>query len=128
MGSSPRLLLVDDDRALCALLCEYLQEEGFDVETCHSGRSGLTQAESGRHGLVILDAMLPHLNGFDVLRRLRTRSTIPVLMLTVRGDEVDRVVGLEMGADDYLPKPFSPRELVARIRAVLRRLEASGRE
>ncbi len=118
-----QLLIIDDDKALCAVLNERLQDEGFSLDAAHDGRTGLEMAESGLYSLVILDVMLPGLNGMDVLKGLRTRSTIPVLMLTARGDDVDRIIGLEFGADDYLPKPFNPRELIARIRAILRRLD-----
>jgi len=120
------LLLIDDDVELCELVAEFLEPEGFQLEMAHDGRSGLEAALSGRHALVILDVMMPGLNGFDVLRAIRNRSSVPVLMLTARGDDVDRIVGLEIGADDYLPKPFNPRELIARIRAVLRRAEGSA--
>ncbi len=116
------ILLVDDDTELCALMKEYLADEGFSLETCHEGLLGLERALSGRHDLVILDVMLPGCNGFEVLKQLRQKSDVPVLMLTARGDEVDRIVGLEIGADDYLGKPFNPRELVARMRAIFRRL------
>jgi DNA-binding response OmpR family regulator len=116
-----KLLLVDDDIALCDLLREYLATEGFDVETVHDGRTGLQRGCEGQYELIILDVMLPELGGFEVLRELRQWGTTPVLMLTARGDDVDRIVGLEIGADDYLPKPCNPRELVARIRAILRR-------
>lgn len=119
----PRILVVDDDVELCELLSEYLGAEGFAVEAVHDGREGLARASAGSHALVVLDVMLPGQNGFDVLRRLRERSQVPVVMLTARGHEVDRIVGLEMGADDYLAKPFNPRELVARIRAIQRRLD-----
>ena len=119
-----KILIIDDDKDLCDLLCDYLAPEGFEVETVHDGLQGIERAVSGQHALVVLDVMLPGLNGFEVLRRIRAVSRISVLMLTARGDEVDRIVGLEIGADDYLPKPFNPRELVARIRAVLRRVEA----
>lgn len=115
------LLIIDDDTELCELLSDYLTPEGFTVAGVHNGEAGVDQALSGRHDLVVLDVMLPGLNGFEVLRRIRSASQIPVLMLTARGDDVDRIVGLEMGADDYLPKPFNPRELVARIRAIQRR-------
>lgn len=115
-----RLLVVDDDVKLCDLVTEYLDPEGFEVEAVHDGERGLERALAGAHALVLLDVMLPALDGFEVLRRIRAKSNIPVLMLTARGDDVDRVVGLEIGADDYLPKPFNPRELVARIRAILR--------
>ena len=118
------VLLIDDDEELCELLGDYLGSEGFVVEAVHDGEAGLARLDAS-HGLVILDVMLPGMSGFDVLRRLRERSAVPVLMLTARGDDVDRIVGLEMGADDYLPKPFNPRELVARLRAIRRRAEAS---
>ena len=120
-----RILVIDDDVELCSLVSEYLQSEGFHVDCVHNGESGLERALAGDQVLVVLDVMLPGLNGFDVLRRLRDRSNIPVLLLTARGEDVDRIVGLEIGADDYLPKPFNPRELVARIRAVLRRSQTS---
>lgn len=115
------ILLIDDDTELCALLKEYLVDEGFDIETCHEGPAGLNRALSQTHDLIILDVMLPGCSGFEVLKQLRKQSEVAVLMLTARGDEVDRIVGLEIGADDYLGKPFNPRELVARIRAIFRR-------
>jgi two-component system, OmpR family, response regulator CpxR len=116
-----RILIVDDDLDLCELLEKYLLREGFEIETVHSGDLGIERALSGEHSLVVLDVMLPGVNGFEVLSEIRKKSRLPVLMLTARGDDVDRIVGLEMGADDYLPKPFNPRELIARIRAILRR-------
>ncbi|MGE5204344.1 MAG: response regulator [Chlamydiota bacterium] len=116
-----RVLVVDDDVELCDLVKEFLQPEGLQVEAVHNGNRGLERALSGEHALVVLDVMLPGMNGLDVLRKLRATSTVPVLLLTARGQDVDRIVGLELGADDYLPKPFNPRELVARIRAILRR-------
>ncbi len=116
-----RILIIDDDVGLCDLLTEYLSSEGFTVESAYDGEEGEARALSGDYDLVVLDVMLPRVSGFEVLRRLRVRTAVPVLMLTARGDDVDRIVGLEMGADDYLPKPFNSRELVARIRAVLRR-------
>jgi two-component system response regulator CpxR len=119
-----RILVIDDDIDLCELLTDYLTTEGFVVEVVHDGEAGAARALAGDYALVVLDVMLPGINGFEVLRRLRTGSATPVLMLTARGDDVDRIVGLEMGADDYLPKPFNPRELVARIRAVQRRTAA----
>jgi len=118
-----RILVIDDDVELCELLTDYLTPEGFQVETVHDGGRGAERALSGEQALVVLDLMLPGMSGFDVLRRIRAGSNVPVLMLTARGDDVDRIVGLEMGADDYLPKPFNPRELVARIRAIQRRAE-----
>jgi len=122
-----RILVIDDDIELCSLVSEYLEPEGFQVESAPDGTRGLEQALRGEHLLVVLDVMLPGLNGFEVLRRLRDKSRIPVLLLTARGEDVDRIVGLEIGADDYLPKPFNPRELVARIRAILRRTRTSER-
>lgn len=107
------------------MLAEYLQSQGLKVETVHNGEEGLRRALSGEHSLIVLDIMLPGIQGIEVLRRLRTESNARVLLLTARGEEVDRVVGLEVGADDYVAKPFSPRELLARIRAILRRPEAS---
>jgi len=121
---SGRILLVDDDVELASLIRDYLSSEGFEIELAHDGETGLSRARSGEHAMVVLDVMLPKRNGLDVLRALRESSRIPVLMLTARGDDVDRIVGLEMGADDYLGKPFNPRELAARLRAIQRR--ASG--
>lgn len=121
-----RILVVDDDIELCELIADYLEAEGFELEAVHDGEDGLRRALSGEHVMIILDVMLPGINGFEVLRRIRAVSAIPVLMLTARGDDVDRIVGLEMGADDYLPKPFNPRELVARIRAIQRRAAAEA--
>jgi two-component system response regulator CpxR len=118
-----RILLVDDDAELCGLLGEFLRREGFTVSCEHDGIRGLEHAEDPEIDLVVLDVMLPGLDGFEILRRLRQRSKVPVIMLTARGEDVDRIVGLELGADDYLPKPFNPRELAARIRAILRRYE-----
>ena len=120
-GESPKLLIVEDDVRLCELITEYLGNMGYSVSTAHTGPAGLERALKETFHAVILDVMLPGLDGFEVLRRLRIHSTIPVLMLTGRGEEADRIVGLEMGADDYLPKTFSTRELLARLRAVLRR-------
>src|SRR5438093_6858691 len=123
-----RILVIDDDVELCTLVGEYLAPEGFLVECAHDGKRGLEAAVTGEHLLVVLDVMLPGMNGFDVLRRIRGKSRVPVLLLTARGEDVDRIVGLEIGADDYLPKPFNPRELVARIRAILRRTRAGTGE
>jgi two-component system response regulator CpxR len=120
-----RLLVIDDDTELCELLTDYLSGQGFAVETSQHGGQGAEQALTGDYALVILDVMLPGMNGFDVLRKIRERSRVPVIMLTARGDDIDRIVGLELGADDYLPKPFNPRELVARIRAIQRRFDAA---
>jgi len=116
-----RILIIDDDVELASLVGEFLDSEGFRVEAVYDGERGLERGLSGEYVLVVLDVMLPGINGFEVLRRIRSTSSVPVLLLTARGEEVDRIVGLEIGADDYLPKPFNPRELVARIRAVLRR-------
>jgi two-component system response regulator CpxR len=116
-----RLLVVDDDTELCELMTEYLRPEGFEVEAVHDAERGVERALSNEHALIVLDVMLPGFNGFEVLRRIRAKSALPVIMLTARGEDVDRIVGLELGADDYLPKPFNPRELVARIHAILRR-------
>jgi two-component system response regulator CpxR len=117
------ILLVDDDAELCSLLGQFLQREGFTVGCEHEGNRGLERALESGNDLVVLDVMLPGIDGFEILRRLRRQSSVPVIMLTARGEDVDRIVGLELGADDYLPKPFNPRELVARMRAVLRRYE-----
>jgi two-component system response regulator CpxR len=116
-----KVLIIDDDEELCDLVSEYLTVEGFETTAVHDGETGLTKALSGEFDLAILDVMLPKINGFDVLKNLREKSGMPVLMLTARGDDMERIVGLEIGADDYLPKPFNPRELVARLRAILRR-------
>lgn len=117
-----RILVIDDDRDLCDLLTDYLAPEGYDVEAAHDGETGIAAAVAGRFGIVILDVMLPgRFDGYDVLRQIRSRVNLPVLMLTARGDDVDRIAGLELGADDYLSKPFNPRELLARMRAILRR-------
>jgi two-component system response regulator CpxR len=120
-----RALLIDDDVEFGVLVRQYLEPEGFAVEAVYDGTTGLERALAGTFDVVILDVMLPDVLGFDVLRRLRSRSTVPVLMLTARGDDLDRILGLEIGADDYLPKPFNPRELAARLRAILRRAERS---
>lgn len=116
-----RILIIDDDEELCELVSEYLAVEGFEISCVNDGESGLREALKGEHDIVILDVMLPKMNGFDVLRNLRLESKLPVIMLTARGDDMERIVGLEIGADDYLPKPFNPRELAARLRAILRR-------
>jgi two-component system response regulator CpxR len=121
-----RVLIVDDDVELCRLLVERLGSEGFTIEAVHDGQQGLERALSREHAIVILDLMLPAVGGLDVLRRLRTQSSVPVLILTARGEDVERILGLEIGADDYLPKPFNPRELIARIRAILRRSSKSA--
>ncbi|AQS35555.1 two component transcriptional regulator, winged helix family [Shewanella psychrophila] len=115
------LLLIDDDLGLSELLAQLLELEGFELTLAHDGQSGLDLALEKDYDLILLDVMLPKLNGFEVLKSLRANKQTPVLMLTARGDEIDRVVGLEIGADDYLPKPFNDRELVARIKAIIRR-------
>ncbi len=120
------VLIVDDDGELIGLLRDYLAEEGFTVAAAGDGESGARAAVESSPDLVVLDVMLPRLSGFDALRRIRERSAVPVIMLTARGQDVDRIVGLELGADDYIPKPFNPRELLARIRAVLRRGRAQA--
>ncbi len=121
MNEQEHILVIDDDTELCELLSNYMQREGFDITTVNDSEQGLEMALSGEFTFVVLDVMLPGMSGFDVLRKLRSISQVPILMLTARGDDVDRIVGLEMGADDYMPKPFNPRELVARIRAIQRR-------
>lgn len=118
-----RILLVDDDKELCELLRELLELEGFELDICHDGVSALEQLAQQHYDVIVLDVMMPRLNGFDTLRELRSRTTTPVLMMTARGDEVDRIVGFEVGADDYLPKPCNPRELIARLNAILRRVK-----
>ncbi|HWM84694.1 MAG TPA: response regulator transcription factor, partial [Kofleriaceae bacterium] len=118
-----RVLLIDDDARLSELLTGYLAENGVALTHARDGRAGLQSLETAAFDAVLLDVMMPGIDGLDVLRRIRARNRIPVLMLTARGDEADRVVGLELGADDYVPKPFSPRELLARLRAVLRRAQ-----
>ncbi len=120
-----KILIIDDDEELCELVSEYLTVEGFDISCVNDGASGLDAALSGDYDMAILDVMLPKMNGFDVLRNLREQSKLPVIMLTARGDDMERIVGLEIGADDYLPKPFNPRELAARLRAILRRATVS---
>jgi two-component system response regulator CpxR len=128
-----KILIIDDDEELCELVSEYLSVEGFEISCVNDGETGLERALSGEYDMVILDVMLPKMNGFDVLRNLREESKLPVIMLTARGDDMERIVGLEIGADDYLPKPFNPRELAARLRAILRRTavadgDADGQE
>jgi two-component system response regulator CpxR len=122
-ASAKSLLLIDDDEELCDLLRKFLGHEGFEIEITTDGANGLERAVSGEHAVVVLDVMLPTMNGFDVLREIRRRSHVPVIMLTARGEDVDRIVGLELGADDYQAKPFNPRELAARIRAIVRRTQ-----
>lgn len=127
-GAGRPLLVVDDDRKLCALICDYLEPMGWAVEMRHAGIEGLAAAQEGEYEAVILDVMMPGMDGFEVLKELRKTSNVPVLMLTAMGDEADRIVGLELGADDYLPKTFSSRELLARLRAVTRRAAAAIQE
>ena len=121
-----RVLIVDDDVQLCRLLAERLTSEGFTIEIVNDGIRGLERALSMEHALVVLDLMLPGMGGLDVLRRLRAKSPVPVLILTARGEDIDKILGLEIGADDYVPKPFNPRELIARIRAILRRTSSAA--
>lgn len=120
-AENPRLLVIDDDRKLCRLIADYLGPLGYEVSAVHSGPEGVERTTAESWHAVILDVMLPGLDGFEVLKQIRRTSDVPVLMLTARGDEADRIVGLEIGADDYLPKTFSTRELLARLRAVTRR-------
>ena len=126
MTTTDRILLVNDDVELAGLLSDYLVRDGFAVETVPDGESGVTEALSGRFSVVVLDVMMPGIGGIEALRRIRAASTVPVLMLTARGDDLDRIVGLELGADDYVPKPCLPRELAARLRAILRRSRQGG--
>jgi two-component system, OmpR family, response regulator len=121
-----RVLLIDDDEKLLSLLNDYLVEEGFSVRVENDASRGVVEALSGDYAIVVLDVMMPRLNGLDALRRIRQHSTLPILMLTARGDDVDRITGLELGADDYVAKPCTPRELVARIRAILRRTQTTA--
>jgi DNA-binding response OmpR family regulator len=121
LGVSPRVLCIDDDARLHELLAKYLGESGIRLEHAPDGRKGLEALDRGVFDAVLLDVMMPGMDGLEVCRRIRDKSRVPIIMLTAKGDETDRVVGLEIGADDYVPKPFSPRELLARLRAVLRR-------
>jgi DNA-binding response OmpR family regulator len=121
MNALPRLLLIDDDRKLCRLITSYLAPLGYEVAAVHTGPEGVERAAGETWQAIILDLMLPGMDGFEVLKQIRKSSDVPILMLTARGDEADRIVGLEIGADDYLPKTFSTRELLARLRAVMRR-------
>jgi DNA-binding response OmpR family regulator len=118
-----KILVIDDDIELCELVAEYVEPDGYAIEAVHEGHEGVQRALSGDHALVVLDYMLPGLNGFEVLRQIRSQSRVPIVMLTARGDDVNRIIGLQIGADDYLAKPFNPLELVARINAVLRRAQ-----
>ncbi|MBU1426456.1 MAG: response regulator transcription factor [Gammaproteobacteria bacterium] len=121
-----KILLVDDDVELVEMLRDYLTQEGFEVTMVHDGESGVREALSGRYAIAVVDVMMPGINGIEVLRRVRGESAIPVLMLTARGDDTDRILGLELGADDYVPKPCTARELAARIRAILKRTGNTG--
>jgi two-component system response regulator CpxR len=125
-SSAGRILVIDDDAELCKLVSRFLGAEGYFIETVQTSKSGIERALSGDYDLVVLDVMLPDIDGFEVLRRVRSKSNTPVLMLTARGDDLDRILGLEMGADDYLPKPFNTRELSARVRAILRRVTSAN--
>ncbi len=118
-----KVLLIDDDVELVGMLGEYLEQEGFEVKAVYDGESGLSEALTGNFSIAVLDVMMPRLNGIETLRRIRTKSRMPIIMLTAKGDDTDRIVGLELGADDYVPKPCTPRELTARIRAILRRMQ-----
>ena len=118
--------MIDDDEKLVALVREYLEPHGYEVRAAHEGNAGIAAIQAGEPALVILDVMLPGADGLEVCRRVRRFSRVPILMLTARGDDTDRIVGLELGADDYLPKPFNTRELLARIRAILRRSAGRG--
>ncbi|WP_105253763.1 response regulator transcription factor [Pseudoalteromonas sp. T1lg75] len=118
-----KVLLIDDDIELASMLSEYIHSQGFEVECAHDGEQGLALALENRHDLILLDVMLPKLDGFEVLKQLRATSLVPVIMLTAKGDDFDRIFGLELGADDYIPKPFNHRELIARIKAITRRIE-----
>lgn len=123
--SQMKILIVDDDKKLCQLVADYLEPMGYDVEAAYNGKEGLQMVLEGNYNAVILDVMMPQMDGFEVLKQVRQKSDIPILMLTARGEETDRIVGLEMGADDYIPKTFSSRELLARLRAVTRRYSSS---
>jgi len=123
-----QVLLIDDDTELVGMFTEYLEQEGFRVACAHDGETGAREALSGQYAIVILDVMMPRVNGIETLRRIRAASRIPVLMLTGRGDDADRILGLELGADDYVTKPCTPREMTARVRAILRRTQGTSTE
>lgn len=123
MSTGIHILLVDDDVELADMLRDYLIQEGFAATAVHDGEAGVSEALTGKYALVVLDVMMPRVSGIDALRRIRATSSVPVLMLTAKGDDMDRIVGLELGADDYVPKPCLPRELAARLRAILRRTQ-----
>ncbi len=123
-----KVLLIDDDVELVDMLKEYLEQEKFEVNVAYDGEAGATEALTGQYAIAVLDVMMPRLNGVDTLRRIRAKSSMPVVMLTAKGDDTDRIIGLELGADDYVPKPCTPREIAARIRAILRRASAENNE
>ncbi|MBO9535673.1 response regulator transcription factor [Herbaspirillum sp.] len=123
-----KVLLIDDDVELVDMLKEYLEQEKFEVNVAYDGETGAAEALTGQYAIAVLDVMMPRLNGVDTLRRIRARSSMPVVMLTAKGDDTDRIIGLELGADDYVPKPCTPREIAARIRAILRRATAESSE
>ena len=123
-----KVLLIDDDVELVDMLKEYLEQEKFEVKVAYDGEAGAAEALTGQYAIAVLDVMMPRLNGVDTLRRIRAKSTMPVVMLTAKGDDTDRIIGLELGADDYVPKPCTPREIAARIRAILRRASADNNE
>jgi DNA-binding response OmpR family regulator len=123
-----QVLLIDDDTELVGMFTEYLEQEGFRVACAHDGETGAREALSGQYAIAILDVMMPRMNGIETLRRIRAASRIPVLMLTGRGDDADRILGLELGADDYVTKPCTPREMTARVRAILRRTQGASSE
>ncbi|ATC87877.1 MULTISPECIES: response regulator [Pseudoalteromonas] len=118
-----KLLMIDDDTGLCELLSEYLTAQGFEIQSVHDGEQGLKLAQANDYALILLDVMLPTLDGFEVLKQLRQTKLTPVIMLTAKGEDFDRIFGLELGADDYIPKPFNHRELLARVKAITRRIE-----
>ena len=118
-----KLLMIDDDTGLCELLSEYLTTQGFEIQSVHDGEQGLKLAQANDYALILLDVMLPTLDGFEVLKQLRQTKLTPVIMLTAKGEDFDRIFGLELGADDYIPKPFNHRELLARVKAITRRIE-----
>jgi DNA-binding response OmpR family regulator len=126
MAGVARVLLIDDDEELGGMLAEYLRQDGFEAQAETDAERGIAEALSGRFDIVVLDVMMPRVQGVEALRRIRVESRVPVLMLTAKGSDVDRIVGLELGADDYVPKPCTPRELAARLRAILRRTAGAG--
>ena len=125
---NPQILMIDDDRELGAMITDFLATDQLNVTVRNTGEEGIDAFKAGSYDLLILDIMMPGISGLDVLKKVRQNSSVPVIMLTARGDDVDRIIGLEFGADDYLPKPFNPRELVARIKAILRRAQPQSEE